>query len=185
VYEQATRFTRPGEGWDRLLAAYAAGERARPAWGVAESGFHSARANKRLNAVQTVLLVDQRTPAAALDALKRGRMYAVRRSGDAGLVLSEFTVNASVGAAEMGATLSAPAGTPLELRTAVEAERGAAHPVRVTLVKNGQVAAVWTGTTPLRVVHQDIADTRPAFYRVEARVSTADYLLGNPIFIRP
>jgi hypothetical protein len=185
VYEQGTRFTRPGDGWDRLLAAYTAGERARPAWGVAESGFHSSRANKRLNAVQTVLLLDERTPAAAMDALKRGRMYAVRRSGDAGLILSEFTVNASVGTAEMGATLTAPAGTPLDVRTVVESAGGAAQAVRVTLVKNGEVAAVWSGATPLRVSHRDVADARAAFYRVDARVSPSDYLLGNPIFVRP
>ena len=52
VYEQPTRFTDPGLGWDRLLGQYVRGERSRPAWAVAESGFHGLARGKRLGPVR-------------------------------------------------------------------------------------------------------------------------------------
>jgi len=74
VYEQPTRFTDPGLGWDRLLGQYVRGERSRPAWAVAESGFHGLARGKRLGPVQTVFLVDEHSQAGVLDAvLRNGR----------------------------------------------------------------------------------------------------------------
>ena len=55
VYEQPTRFTEPGLGWDRMLGQYVRGERSRPAWGVAESGFHGLARGKRLGPVRISL----------------------------------------------------------------------------------------------------------------------------------
>ena len=184
VYEQPTTFARPGGGWDRILGQYAAGERARPVWGVGESGYHQASRGKRIGPIQTVFLVEQRTEAAVLDALKRGRMYAVRTT-EVGLVLAELVVASAAGAATMGETLPAPAGTPLEVRAIIEATRAPDRVVRVTLVKNGQVAEAWAGPAPLRVVHRDVADGRRNVYRLEARVSAGDHLLSNPVFVAP
>jgi hypothetical protein len=185
VYEQPTRFTRPGEGWDRLLTQYAAGERARPVWGVGESGFHANRAGKRIGPIQTVFLVSERSEAAVLDALKRGRMYAVRHSGDVPLVLTEFVAASPEATAEMGDTLAAPAGTPVEVRATVATADGTAHPVRITLVRDGEVVGTWTGPAPLRIVHRETAGARRHYYRLDARVSASDYLLGNPVFVAP
>ena len=123
VYEQPLRFARPAEGWDRLLSQYIAGERTRPAFGVGEAGYHSGRAGKKLRPVQTVFFVDERSPKGVLDALKRGRMYAMRNSADAALVLSEFAVTGGGGAAEMGDTLKAAPGTPVEVRATVSSQR--------------------------------------------------------------
>ena len=185
VYEQPLRFARPGEGWDRMLAQHVAGERRRPTWGIAEAGFHSARAGKRLRPVQTVFFVEQRSEAGVLDALKRGRMYALRNSGDAELVLPDFAVIGSGAAAGMGDTLKASAGTPIEVRATVSSRSGAAHAVRVTLVKDGKVEAAWSGRTPLEIRHPDVASGRRSYYRLEARVSAADYLVANPVFVAP
>ena len=57
--------------------------------------------------------------------------------------------------------------------------------VRVVLVKNGAIAATWTGTTPLSIVHQDTAEAARRVYRLDARASPADYLLTNPVFVAP
>jgi hypothetical protein len=184
VYEQPTTFTRPGDRWDRLLTQYAAGQRSRPVWAVGESGFHAARAGKRLGPIQTVFLVGERSEAAVLDALRRGRMYAVRR-GDAPLVLADFVAVAPAGSAGAGETLTAAPGTPLEIRATVEAANARPHPLRVTLVKNGEVIAAWTGTTPLQVVHREPAEAGRRYYRLEARVSSSDYLISNPVFVAP
>jgi hypothetical protein len=185
VYEQPTTFVRPGGGWDRLLGQYSARERARPPWGVGEVGFHgTSRAGKRLTPVRTVFFVEERSEAAVLDAFKRGRMYALRQSGGVNLALSEFVVATPTGAAGMGDTLAAGAGLPLDVRATVTSEVGG-HAVRVTLVKNGEVAGAWSGTTPFTIQHRDTADARRTFYRLEARVSAGDYLVSNPVFVAP
>ena len=184
VYEQPLRFARPGEGWDRLLAQHVAGERAQPVWGVGEAGFHSGRAGKRLRPVQTVFFVEERSPAGALDALQHGRMYAMRNSGDATLVLSEFAVTGGGATAGMGDTLKAAAGTPVEVRATVSSPTGS-HVVRVTLVKDGAVEATWSGRTPFEVKHEDVAGPRRSYFRLDARVSAADYLVSNPVFVAP
>src|SRR5262249_62391457 len=82
VYEDTTRIDRPGGSWDGLLGQFAAGDRSRPAWAVGESGFHGFTAGKTLGTVRTVFLVEARTERAVLDALKRGRFYAVEQSAD-------------------------------------------------------------------------------------------------------
>jgi hypothetical protein len=184
VYEQPTTFARPGGAWDRVLTQFAAGERRRPIWGVGESGYHDATAGKRLGPIQTVLYVAERSEAAVLDALKRGRMYAVRQ-GEAKLALGEFAAVGPAGSAGIGDTLAAPAGTPIEVRARIDAAAGGAHPVRVTLVKNAEVAGTWSGTTPLTIVHKDTADGSRRYYRLDARVSAADHLVTNPLFVAP
>ncbi len=182
IYEDTTRVELPGGGWDRLLAQYATGSRSRAAWAVGESGFHGLTAGKTVGPIQTVFLVAERTERGVLDALRLGRMYALQRTQAGGLALAEFAVRAAERAAISGETLTAPAGTPLEVAVAVEALDGSAHDVRVTLVRNGAVVAVWAGRTPLRQVHREVFDGAPAFYRLDAR--GPGRLLSNPIFVK-
>jgi len=117
-----------------------------------------------------------------LDALKRGRMYAVQRQREAELVLTEFTVRAGTATAMSGETLRAGEATTLEVTVAVEATGGATSDVRVTLVRNGAVVGAWTGPSPIRTVHREIFDGAPAFYRLDVR--GPGRLLSNPIFVR-
>jgi hypothetical protein len=182
LYEQTVRVVEPGGLWDRLLGQYAAGERSRPAWAVGESGFHGGQAGKRVGTVQTVLLVEERTEAAVLDALRRGRLYALQRTDDAGLVLADFSIVTSAGIARPGETLRVRAGTPLEIRIAVGAG-GGEMAVRLSLVRNGTVAEAWAGQTPFETVRRESADGRPAFYRLDVRSTTSHRLLTSPIFV--
>src|SRR5262245_11597694 len=87
LYEDTTRVERPGEAWDRLLMEYAAGQRTRVPWALAESAFHDNSAGKRVGPVQTVFLVRERTEAGVLDALRAGRMYALQPTRAAGVGL--------------------------------------------------------------------------------------------------
>ena len=183
VYEQPTHFTDPGLGWDRLLRQYAAGERSRPAWAVAESGFHGFTRGKRLGDILTVFFVDERSPAALLDALKRGRMYALRRSSDAALVLNDFSIAAPNATAMSGETLKLLPGTRVQVRVAIEATGERSQAVRVTLVRNGTVAEAWSGSTPLSVAHDDTYDGTPLVYRVDVRGRAPHQLVTNPIFV--
>ena len=182
VYEDTTRFDLLGGGWDQLLRQYAAGERSRPAWAVGESAFHGVTAGNSIGSVQTVFLVSERSERAVLDAMKRGRMYALSRGADAGLALAEFSVTDGVRNAVSGDTLTTREGSLLEVRLGIDAADGAARPVRVALIRNGTLAGAWTGTTPFRVVHREVYDGGPAFYRLDVR--GPGRLLSNPIFLK-
>jgi len=182
VYEDTTRVELPGGGWDQLLRQYAAGERSRPAWAVGEWAFHNFTAGKGVGPVQTVFLVSERSERAVLDAMKRGRMYALFRGADPGLTLAQFAVTDGVGSAVSGDTLRTRAGAPLEVRVSVDAADGSTRAVRVLLVRNGTLAGAWAAETPFRVVHREVYDGAPAFYRLDVR--GPGRLLSNPIFVR-
>jgi hypothetical protein len=182
VYEDTTRIDRPGESWDRLLGQFAAGDRSRPAWAVGESGFHGFTAGKTLSKVRTVFLVEARTERAVLDALKRGRFYAVEQEGGAELALTEFSLRAGGAAGVSGDLVRAAEGAPLDVAVAVEATGAQTREVRVTLVRNGAVVRTWTGPPPFRTVHRDTFDGSPTYYRLDVR--GPGRLLSNPIFVR-
>jgi hypothetical protein len=185
VYEDTTRFERPGGHWDRLLAQYAAGERSRPAWGLGEAGFHDGHAGKRLGRVQTVFLVGERSEAGVLQALREGRLYARQRTAESALALADFAAS-SDGAprAVSGTTLRPAPGAVISLSVAVEAEGAAATDLKVVLVRNGEIAEAWAGATPFRATHRETWDGRPAVFRLEAR-GAGGRLLSSPIFVRP
>ena len=184
VYEDTTRVDRPGESWDRLLGEFAAGDRSRPAWAVGESGFHGFTAGKTLGKIRTVFLVEDRTERAVLDALRRGRFYAVEQEADGELTLAEFALRAGGDVAISGDFARAAEATPIEIAIAVEAAAGTAGPreMRVTLVRNGAVVRVWVGPPPFRTVYRDVFDGAPSFYRLDVR--GPGHLLSNPIFVR-
>ena len=184
VYEDTSTFERPGGGWDRVLGEYVRGERTRPAWAVAESGFHGLTAGKQVGPLQTVFLVESRTEAGVLDALRRGRMYAVQRTRELGFDLTQFAATASGASAGAGETLKVPMGTPIELAVAVEASDGRSHDVRLAIVANGRAVALERGGTPFRTVYRTTSDGAPLVLRVEARGSQ-QRVLSNPIFVRP
>lgn len=185
IYEQATRVAEPGGVWDRLLGQYAAGERSRPAWAIGESGFHGPRAGKRLGTIQTVFLLPERTEPALLDALRRGRLYAVQRMPEVALVLGEFTVTAAGATALSGDTLRVAPGTPVEVRVAIEASDGSGQPVRITLVRNGGAVEAWAGPTPFRAAYRDVATSQGLVFRVDVRGRMPHRLLTSPIFVAP
>jgi hypothetical protein len=182
VYEDTTRIARPGGAWDRLLGQFASGDLSRPVWGVGESGFHGFSVGKDLGTVRTVFLVEDRSERAVLEALKRGRLYAVQREREAELVLVEFAARAGAVTAMTGDILRIREAAPIEVSVTVDATGGPAPDVRVTLVRNGTVVGAWTGAAPIRAVHRDIYDGAPTFYRLDVR--GPGRLLSNPIFVK-
>jgi hypothetical protein len=129
-----------------------------------------------------VFLVEERTERAVLDALKRGRFYAVEREGGAELALTEFSVRTGGAAGVSGDLVRAPEAAPLDVAVAVEATGAAARDVRVALVRNGAVVRTWAGPPPFRAVYRDTFDGSPTFYRLDVR--GPGRLLSNPIFVR-
>ena len=184
LYEDTTQVERPGGGWDRLLAQYAAGERSRPAWGLGESGYHDSSAGKRLGRVQTVFLVRERSEAGVLEALRGGRLYARLRTPQSALALTEFAAATDAARAGAGDTLRPAPGAVVTLTIGVDVVGTPPADLRVVLVKDGIIAEAWTGTTPFRAAHRETWDGRPAVFRLEAR-GGGGRLLSSAIFLRP
>jgi hypothetical protein len=182
VYAQSTRFEQPGGRWDRLLAEYAAGERSRPAWGLGEAGLHAV-GDRPIGGIQTVFLVRDKTEAAVLEALKRGRLYALQRLPAGALELTDWSVASSEAIAVSGETLRVAPGTAVEVRIAVDARGSGAEGLRVTLVRNGAVLDSWSGQAGVRAAHREVFDGRPLVFRIDARGPTPNRILSSPIFV--
>lgn len=188
VYEDTTRFTEPGEGWDRLLADYLGGRRAAPAWALGEAAYHrEGQAGKRFGDVQTVLLVERKDPAALLGALRAGHLYALQRTAEVGLVLDQFqVVLPSRSPAEAGDRLSLRVGDRPEVRAVVRATDGRRVGIQVRLVRAGTVVQTLRGETPVTLSWAEAplpAGTR-LFYRLDVRGPAGHQILSNPIFVQ-
>jgi hypothetical protein len=184
IYAQPTRFEQPGGRWDRLLAEYAAGERSRPAWGLGEAGLHTL-GGRPIGGIQTVFFVRERTESGLLEALRRGRLYALQRRPEGGLWLTDWSVRANGAAAISGEILHAASGTEIEVRIAVDAVGGGADGLRVTLIRNGVVLDGWSGAASVRATHREIFDGVPLFFRVDVRARAPHRILSSPIFVKP
>ena len=188
VYEDTTTFTEPGQGWDRLLADYLDGRRAAPAWAIGEAAYHrEGQAGKRFGDVQTVLLVDRKDPAALLQALRTGRLYAVQRAPEVGLILDQFQVLLPQRPpAEAGDRLALRVGDRPEVRAVVRATDGRRVGIQVRLVRAGAVVQTQRGDTPVSLSWTEAplpADTR-VFYRLEVHGPAGQQILSNPIFVQ-
>lgn len=183
LYEQPTRVVEPGGVWDRLLVEAARGERRRPPWALGEAGFHTPRDGKELGTIQTVFLVEARTAEGVLQALRHGRLYALARTEAAGLLLEEFSVSAGGRQAGPGEHVSVPAGTPVEVRVAVDVRPVGRMPLRVSLVRNGTVVEAWAGETPFRARYREQVPVGPAVLRLDVRGRPPHRLLTSPVLL--
>ncbi len=188
IYEDTAAFTRPGEGWDRLLLGYLAGRRRSPAWALGEAAYHrEGQAGKRFGTVQTVFLADRKEPAALLAALRAGRFYALQRTPEAGLRLEQFQVTLpGQAAAGAGDRLRLRAGDRPEVQVAIRASGGGGIPIQVSLVRSGRVVQALKGETPLAFRWSDARLPAGAalFYRLEVRGPAGHRIVSNPIFVQ-
>lgn len=185
LYGDTITATNPGMQWDQVLHAYCRGERKKPVWGIAGADFHGDRAGERIDEFQTVFMIRNKTQREVLHAMSRGRMVAVRKGRKTGLSLDRFVVqNEKTGQiAELGQKLKLK-GSPL-VAFSVSADDDGAHPVEVTLVRDGAVVKTFQDTTPITFQFHDQDDWRgKKYYRLEVRGnSNVGRLLSNPIFV--
>jgi hypothetical protein len=188
LYADTITMTDVGGVWDAVLGDYASGRRAMPVWGVGEAAYHGrGHAGKELFDVETVLWVKERTSAALLDALAKGRMYALQRSQAYGLVLSEFTLGseATGESAISGQTLRVPASSPILVRLAVSGGDGRPPQIPVLVIRSGRLMNTVTETVPFTVTLRDAAPAvgEMSYYRLMIGTG-AQRIISNPIFVR-
>lgn len=187
LYADNITATEPGHEWDRTLTAYLAGQRQRPAWGTGEIDYHVDEPGGRIDDIQTVLWVSEASRAAVLEALARGRSYAVR-GGQAALSLERWSLRTGSVVAVSGER--ADVDTPTwQVGAVVDKVNGDEEEVRVRLIRGDadgsvRVVADVRGRTPLRLerVESDLVAGNRRYYRLMARSRTS-ILTSNPVFI--
>ncbi len=187
VYEDTTTFTAPGGGWDQLLAEYLGGRRAAPAWAIGEAAYHrEGQAGKRLGDVQTIFLVERKEPAALLEALRKGRMYALRRTAEVGLVLDQFqAIPPDQPPAEAGDRVTLRGAEGFEVRAAIDSTGSRGVPIHALLVRAGTVVHSLRGETPLRLHWREpVAPQASVSYRIQVVGPPGHQILSNPIFVQ-
>ena len=188
LYQEGRTSINPGELWDRLLQLPASEQRPTPVL-IGELALHGLNdADKDLHRLVTALWVKERTIVGVLEALRSGHSYAVG-DGDhhVQLRLDEFRVVCQGGtkSASVGDRLDPGVARDLMVLLSVTASDRGRHPVKVRVIRSGQVLAQLAGDTPFRV---DWADTTAPTaermtYRVE--ITGSGELLSNPIFVGP
>src|SRR5262249_20730510 len=98
--------------------------------------------------------------------------------------LSDFSVAGVSATSASGETLRIPERTRFAVRVSIESSDGAGHPLRVTLVRNGEAVETWAGHAPVTAVHEEGVAGSPPFFPVEARGREPHQLLTNPLFVR-
>jgi hypothetical protein len=190
LYQEARQVTQPNHVWDQLIRLYTNGQREdRPSM-VGEIAFHSPdHAGKELDQVLTIFWVRERSQVAILEALRKGRAYAVERyKKEFRLTLDGFHAATGNGSRPVGPgeTLSTTGQKPISLHVSVSATDKRAYPVTVRLIKSGELMAQTTGVTPLRYDFLDSAGTNGTgeTYRLEVSGRQVGELLTNPIYVR-
>lgn len=188
LYQDGRTIVKPGELWDRLLQLPPHEQRPTPVL-IGELAFHGlSDAGKDLHRLVTALWVKERTVAGVLEALRAGHAYAVG-DGDhhVQLRLDEFQVACGGGtkSASVGDRLDPAGARDLMVRLSVTATDRGRHPVKVGVIRSGQVLAQLAGETPFRVDWPDttVPTDERMTYRVE--ITGSGELLSNPIFVGP
>lgn len=179
----------PGREWDQVLKMYLIGARENPIWGYGANDFHcEEKGQNKLGAVQTVVLAKQKNRAAIVEALRAGRMYAVKYQLDSNrLSLDTFAlVDPATGKqAIMGETLKTRNPPDIGIRLSMTGKETSR--VQVRLIRNGQVVKEALLNLPYEGVWQDPALdlAKPAYYRLMVAVDERHQLVSNPIFVDP
>lgn len=184
LYGEKTVATEPGRHWDKLLKSFCLGVRKKPAWGIAGSDFHDETAWLKLDTLQTIFLVRDKSKSAVMEALAAGRTYAVLKTGQVPLALERFSVTDTVSgnSAILGETLRTGRQRMVEGR--VVAGGNEPMPIELTVVRDGKPWQKFKGRTPLEFHFADNDAVQvKTYYRLSVDAGREGRLVSNPIFI--
>jgi hypothetical protein len=184
IYGDTETVTEAGMQWDRVLLQYCRGERDAPVWGIAGSDYHGDKEGADLDTFQTVILVENRNTGDVLQALERGRIYAVRKTGGFRLSLDQFQIgDGETGRRAIMGEVLHPDGAPI-VEGRLSATDGGRYSVAVIIIRGGEQAWSFEGQTPLNFKFLDhVQWSGKTFYRLDVSGKAAGKLLSNPIFV--
>jgi len=184
LYGDTVTVTEPGGLWDRLLSDYCRGYREHPAWGIATAHYHKENeAGEQLGNFQTGFFVEKLSRKDVLEALRTGKTYAYRGRYPQFARLDEFSVSpADGGRRAISGEQIALKGNPV-IRIRISGDAGSTAPVRVRLIRSGELVKVFEGPLPLEVSYEDeyFRPGERAFYRIDMQEHGT--LVSNPIFV--
>ena len=186
LYQDGRTIIKPGDLWDRLLPLPAHELRPTPVL-IGELAFHGlSDAGKDLDRVVTVLSVKERTIAGVLEALRSGHVYAVGAGGPhVQLRLDEFRIVCQGGAksASVGDRLDPAGARDLMVHFSITATDRGRHPLKVRVIRSGQVVAQLAGETPFLVDWPDATGPTDGRMTYRVEITGSGELLSNPIFV--
>jgi len=180
--------TNPGREWDQTLKQYLNGQRAKPVWGYGSNDFHcEGQDGHKLGGVRTIALVNENSDKDVFNALRTGRMYAVRNSvEEERLSLDEFSIVDRINGnkATLGQELEAM--TYPEININISSTEGSFETVNVTLIRNGDVIKEEIASLPyhLRWRDMDVDRNGKTYYRLKAESGSTEMLMSNPVFVK-
>ena len=187
VSETPVSSVEPGNEWDQVLMQYLSGQRDRPVWGYGANDFHcEGQGGGRLGWVRTVVLVEQADQTAVMEAMRAGRMYAVKQKDDKNrLSLDTFAlIDSSTGKrAVQGENLNTK--KPPDIALKLSMKDGSDALVTLKLIRNGEVIKKAVIRLPYDDVWQDLDGDRlqPTYYRLLAETDADNRLVSNPVFL--
>jgi len=185
LYGDTITITEPGNLWDRVLTEYCRGYRDRPAWGIATADYHKeGDAGEKMGNFQTIFLVKEKSRKAVLEAIKDGKMYAYRGNYPRSVRLEEFSVSDPNGEKKgLSGDEIVVKGRP-RIKVALSVSEATDQPVRVRLVRSGQLIETFDAKLPMTVDYEDESAVigEKHFYRVD--MQGCGILVSNPIFVK-
>ncbi len=184
LYGDTIGVTEPGGIWDTVLRDYCRGLRTRPVWGIATADYHrEGESGERLGNFQTVFFVTEKNKRAVLAAMRDGRMYALRGKFPQMARMDEFCVSSADTAVKAisGGEISLR-GAP-RIRIALSSENNLPGPVKIRLIRGGEVIGTFEDFLPLQIEYEDnmIRPGGKTYYRMDMR--GAGTIVSNPIFV--
>jgi len=184
IYGDSSSAANVGMQWDQVLMDYCRGRRDHPVWAIAGSDFHEEQKGIELDTFQTIFLVHNQRSNDVLQALERGRVYAVRKSIGSRLNLDQFQVKDETNghAVTMGEDIDVNGFPVIEGRLSVL--DGSKQKVAISIIRGGKPAWTFEGQTPLdfQLADRDGWNGK-TFYRLDVKAKPGGHLLSNPIFV--
>lgn len=176
VFEEGYKIMgKPGGLWDQILKDYCEGKRDSPVWAIGELDY---KEGDWMGMTQTVFFLKVFKEEEVLDALKKGRAYAVR--GIDKPILEDFTLRSSDGEATMGEELPSREGVEvsIKLRFPDVSKKDA----KVYLIRNGEILETFSTNTDILIKYKD--NYFRSGERIYYRLVVDDRLVTNPVFVR-
>ena len=179
--------TDPGQQWDQVLMEYLDGKREQPVWGIGSNDYLCENQNEdSLGSTRTIFLVRESNNDTVLDAMRKGRMYAVRQTDANRLSLDEFVVKDQKAGNQvtMGEELVATDFPDINMK--IRSVKGGNKTAQIQIIRNGALVKEETVSLPYELAWRDLSINRikPVYYRIKATVSPTDHLVSNPIFVK-
>jgi len=186
LYEGMKECANPGGYWDKALKEYIMGLRANPPFTIGELDYHyEGEGGKRIDDVQTVFLIDTIDKKSVISALKRGRMYALRRTREYKMVLDDFSLEGEKGRGISGDTVSFSSSVRVNISLSLIPPQPD-EMITVKVIRDGEVIKTASGKGSLEISFVDVppAGMKKGYYRIEATTHYPHTIVSNPIFVR-